>query len=129
MSLLVSVGAPTAGNASPVENATAVPSPEITWLNPELAGAPAGPSPRLTSSVVPATRSRTYTPWMILTPSTRLVAPETNATFVPSALTLGLRELPFAGPLGPVLTSAVSPVVRSPLNTLVNGVGRRESAS
>src|SRR4051812_31678231 len=98
--------------------ATAVPSPEITGAPPELT-VPPGPSPRLTTSVVPALTSRTYTAWRS-TPGTMFAAlAQKKAAFVPSALTVALPHESAAGPFGPVLTRIVSPVVRSRLKTSV----------
>ena len=56
-------------------------------------------SPRLTSVVVPATRSRTYTSfWPFVSPTTRFVAKLEKHTKRPSAESEGPFEPPFASP-------------------------------
>jgi hypothetical protein len=82
-------GAPfvsTAGsNASFVTKTTLVPSPLISGLKESPPWLPS--TFRLARTVVPASRSRTKTSGTpLLSPDTRFVAPESNATRRPSAL-------------------------------------------
>ena len=99
--------------------ATIRPSPEIlgTKLLPPMASAFA--VERLTRWVVRFTRSRTKTSIRpLVSPATKLVAPETNATNRPSAeiVPLELVSLP-SMPVFDTLTRSIAPVWRSCTNT------------
>src|SRR6266536_2652886 len=101
-------------------NATNRPSRLID--GPRLApSAGVASNPTLTSLVWPVSRSRTNTSWNpFVSPGTRFVAPEVNATKRPSALTDGSRLKPSAClPLLRTLTRSVSPLARSRTKTSI----------
>src|SRR6266550_2456689 len=101
-------------------NATNRPSPLID--GPRLApSAGVASNPTLTSLVWPVSRSRTNTSSNpLVSPGTRFVAPEVNATKRPSALTDGSRLKPSAClPLLLTLTRSVLPLARSRTKTSI----------